>query len=141
MPDIDMNILTRILLAFDQHSCLSRDQLSENMSKGDRFVDSDELEKALHQLVVARVLVKDMDRAPRSFYRLTFSGIIAAAAAKREEIRGNRPIDKATILKAKGTARTALLSDSEPGRGYRKQEPIFGRQPMTRAVSAFLGRR
>lgn len=137
MPDIDI----RILLAFDRHNCLSEGQLSENTSERDRFVDSDELEKALCQLVTTRVLVKDMDRAPTPFYRLTFSGIIAAAAAKREEIRRSRPLDKATMLKAKGTTKTALLTDSKPEHGYGKQESVFGRQPMSRAVSAFLGRR
>ena len=61
MSDIDIHVLMRILLAFDRHSCLSKDQLSENTSKRDRFVDPSELESGLRRLVDERILIEDAD--------------------------------------------------------------------------------
>jgi hypothetical protein len=121
MSDIDIYIL----LAFDLHICLSKGQLSENMTKGDRFVDSDELEEALHRLVAEKILIKDTDRTPTLFYRLTFFGIVVVAAAKREEIRRSRLHEKNAMCTAKGTARAIFLTDSASERRAGKKKPIF----------------
>jgi hypothetical protein len=131
MLDTDIPILT----AFTRCICLSRSQLSENMAEKGWFVDSDNLEKALRRLATEGVLIKDMDRAPIAFYRLTFFGTLAVAAAKREKIRKDRSSDRSAMLTAKGTARAAFLDD--PGHG--KHLPK-GRQPTSRAVSTFFGK-
>ncbi len=93
------DILILVLAAFDRYNQLSEDDI---------IALSGCTERSLGMLVADGILIRDTERNPRTFYRLTFFGTLAAADAKRRMIMENRSNDTEAMISAKGTARRGL---------------------------------
>jgi hypothetical protein len=102
---------------------------------------SDDQRITLERLVEEGLLARDTTRS-NHFYRLTFSGTLAAATAERRRRISARETDLSAFRTAKGIARIGIEELADPIAEKRKgSEATFGHRPRPRGISVFLGRK